>query len=109
MKKNKEYLKKLRLDETVLSNKDMLAINFLANISTNLTAISQNENLNEKEKLKLLTFSILSYLDGCNGHLFKLIPQSLEKDGIIFKDSNNIAGNLHELFYSIHEELESRI
>ena len=59
MLENKENFKKLGLDEIKLIEKDKLAIGFLANISNNLTTISRNKNLTEKEKLKLLSFSVL--------------------------------------------------
>lgn len=79
--------------------------NFLEHVSC-LVEYWNREDLkgDQKERLEGLAFSILSFLDGCSGSIHSVIPAEEVSDGIIFDHRNNIAGCLHDEFYSVHNK-----
>lgn len=74
---------------------------FLETVASYVQYWNSFEDKTSEEKLTGLAFSILSYLDGCNGNCYVLIPYgNLNLKG-------NISGDLHENFYAIYNQIVS--
>lgn len=66
------------------------------------------ENQTQRERLEGLAFSIMSYIDGCSGDIHALVPLVKTEKGSVLDINNDIAGNLHDYFYAVHRENETK-
>lgn len=89
-----------------MSNIEKQEKKFLEYVSDMVTYWDEHvdKNLNQKERLEGLAFSILSYIDGCSGEPHSLIPADYTSGKCSYSFNNDISGSLHELFYEVHRE-----